>query len=100
MKDDAEKKLFKPEIIVRLRHGVKTDLIEIKDNGVGIKDEDKLKIFGAFFTTKPSSKSGSGIGVYVVKRMIEENHKGKIWFKSQYLQGTSFFIELPNIQPA
>ena len=49
----------------------------------------------AFYTSKPSSKSGSGIGAYVVKRMIEENHKGKIWFESEYLKGTTFYIELP-----
>ncbi|MFA6613779.1 MAG: ATP-binding protein, partial [Endomicrobiia bacterium] len=49
----------------------------------------------AFFTTKPSSRSGSGIGSYVVKRMIVENHKGDISFRSQYGVGTTFVINLP-----
>ena len=60
-----------------------------------IKDEDKHKIFAPFFTTKTSYKSGSGIGVYVVKRIVEENHKGKIKFTSTYMKGTEFIIQLP-----
>ncbi|MBQ4178457.1 MAG: HAMP domain-containing histidine kinase, partial [Elusimicrobia bacterium] len=40
---------------------------------------------------------GTGIGMYIVKRMIEENHKGKIWFESKYMVGTDITIELPNL---
>ncbi len=69
--------------------------IEISDNGMGMKPEDKNKIFAPFFTTKSSYKSGTGIGMYVVKRMVEENHKGKISFSSEYGEGTKFSIELP-----
>jgi signal transduction histidine kinase len=94
LKDDA-KKDFIPQILIRLCHNDTHDVIEIKDNGVGIKDGDKPKIFAAFFTTKPSSKSGSGIGSYVSKRMIEENHHGKMKFISKYMEGTTFLITLP-----
>jgi len=69
--------------------------IEISDNGSGIKDEAKSKIFAPFFTTKSSYKSGTGIGMYVVRRIVEENHKGRIWFESAHMQGTKFIIELP-----
>ncbi|MBU1112360.1 MAG: HAMP domain-containing histidine kinase, partial [Candidatus Omnitrophica bacterium] len=58
-------------------------------------DEDKKKIFAPFFTTKSSYKSGTGIGIYVVKRIIEESHQGQISFSSEYLQGTTFYIKLP-----
>ncbi len=68
--------------------------IDVEDNGIGIKEEDKKKIFIPFFTTKSSTKSGFGLGMYVVKRIIE-SHKGKIWFESKYLEGTKFHIELP-----
>ncbi len=86
---------FKPEINVSLQFIDGFVNIAIKDNGIGIKKENEAKIFSAFFTTKPSSKSGSGIGAYVTKRMIEENHKGKIVFNSKYRQGTTFLITLP-----
>jgi len=90
-----DQKSFVPRVEVNLVHTNDRHLIKISDNGIGIKEEDKNKIFAPFFTTKSSYKSGSGIGVYVVKRIIEENHKGKIWFVSAYLKGTDFFIELP-----
>ncbi|MDD5561722.1 MAG: ATP-binding protein [Candidatus Omnitrophica bacterium] len=89
---------FSPLIEFSLTYAEGRQIIKISDNGIGIKEEDKPKIFAPFFTTKTSYKSGSGIGAYVVKRIIEENHKGKIWFTSTYMQGSSFIIELPKIQ--
>lgn len=86
---------YLPNVELKLTHTQDRSIIEIADNGIGIKDEDTHKIFAPFFTTKSSYKSGSGIGAYVVKRIIEENHKGKIRFVSAYLKGTTFFIELP-----
>lgn len=71
-------------------------VISIQDNGIGIKEENVNKIFIPFFTTKSSRKSGTGIGMYIVKRLITENHKGKIHFESKHMNGTSVFIELPN----
>ena len=72
-------------------------IIKIADNGIGIKEDDTGKIFIPFFTTKSSSKSGTGIGMYIVKRIVEENHKGKIWFESKHMLGTDIIIELPNL---
>ncbi len=71
--------------------------IDVEDNGIGIREEDKKKIFIPFFTTKSSTKSGFGLGMYVVKRIIE-SRKGKIWFESKYLEGTKFHIELLLLQ--
>jgi len=92
-KQDQES--FLPRVELNLTQAEDRYVIKISDNGIGIKEEDKHKIFAPFFTTKSSYKSGSGIGAYVVKRIIEENHKGKIRFVSAYLKGTDFFIELP-----
>lgn len=96
----SEKELesFFPIIQFSLTYTQDRQIIKILDNGIGIKEEDKPKIFAPFFTTKASYKSGSGIGAYVLKRIIEENHKGKIWFTSTYMKGTSFIIELPKKQ--
>ncbi|UCC94580.1 MAG: GAF domain-containing protein [Candidatus Omnitrophota bacterium] len=90
-----EKEDFQPSIRVSLAHNRTVSFITVIDNGIGIKEDDKRKVFAPFFTTKSSYKSGTGIGMYVVRRMIEENHKGRVWFESKYMKGTRFSIELP-----
>jgi signal transduction histidine kinase len=69
--------------------------IIIEDNGLGVKEENKEKIFTPFFTTKTSSHKGTGLGLYVVKRIISDTHRGKIDFESGYKIGTRFILELP-----
>jgi len=69
--------------------------ITIKDNGVGVRDEDKEKLFTPFFTTKLSSKKGTGLGLYVIQKIIEENHGGKVNYTSTYMDGTQANIFLP-----
>ncbi len=66
-------------------------LIEISDQGKGISEDQKDKIFTPYFSTKVS---GSGIGLAVVKKSIE-NAGGNIWFESKEGKGTTFFISLP-----
>jgi len=98
---EDERKKYSPRIRIFSRKKDDGCLIGISDNGVGIKEEDRLKIFAPFFTTKSSFKplegikSGTGIGMYIVKRLVEENHGGKIWFESDYMKGTTFYIILP-----
>ena len=66
-------------------------MIQIKDNGAGIADENREKIFLPKFSTK---SSGTGLGLAIAKKIIEE-HGGDIWFESKKGQGTSFYIRLP-----
>ena len=95
--DIDKSKPFIPEIKVSLKYFIERNKYQIiiKDNGIGIKPENRAKVFSAFFTTKPSSKSGSGIGSYVARRMIVEAHNGDISFESEYGEGTTFTITLP-----
>lgn len=65
--------------------------ISVNDNGVGIPEIQQSKIFVPYFTTK---SNGSGIGLAMVKQIIE-NHKGNIYFESEVNKGTTFIIELP-----
>jgi PAS domain S-box-containing protein len=65
----------------------------IKDNGVGIPENLKNKIFNPFYTTKPVGK-GTGMGLGISYQIIER-HQGKIWCNSQLGEGTTFVIELP-----
>lgn len=69
--------------------------ILVEDNGVGIRDEDKEKIFTPFFTTKLSSRKGTGLGLYVIQRLIEENHGGKVYYESKFKEGTKVHLTLP-----
>ncbi len=93
--EDREK--FTPRIDITLVQEEKVSRIIIKDNGIGIRDEDKKKVFAPYYTTKSSNKtvSGSGIGLYEVSRFITEGHNGRIWFESTYMTGTIFYIEIP-----
>ena len=69
--------------------------IEIKDTGKGIPRKNFKTIFNPGFTTK---KRGWGLGLTLVKRIIEEYHGGKIFVKESNIgQGTTFRIELPKI---
>ena len=68
-------------------------IIEVTDNGKGIKRSDIKNVFTPGFTTK---KRGWGLGLALAKRIIEEYHKGKIYVKdSEIGKGTTFRIELP-----
>jgi two-component system, NtrC family, nitrogen regulation sensor histidine kinase NtrY len=68
-------------------------LIEIKDNGTGIPENIRDKVFIPNFSTK---FAGSGIGLAVAKRGVE-HAGGRIWFETIEGEGTSFFVELPLI---
>ena len=72
----------------------KTDkniLFEIKDNGNGIPENMREKIFEPNFTTK---SSGTGLGLAFVKNSIE-NAGGKVWFNTKTGEGTSFYLDFP-----
>jgi len=69
--------------------------IIVQDNGMGIKDTDDNKVFTPFFTTKTSARKGTGLGLFVIRRIITDTHKGKIFFESEYKVGTRFILELP-----
>jgi signal transduction histidine kinase len=68
--------------------------IIVEDNGIGVKDEDYKKVFTPFFTTKNSARKGTGLGLYVIRKIITDTHKGKISFESKYKTGTRFILEL------
>ena len=70
--------------------------IAISDNGKGIAAKDLSRIFDRFYRTdesRTSPQSGSGIGLAIVKKIIED-HKGRIWADSVEGEGTTFHINL------
>ncbi len=66
-------------------------IMRIADNGPGISDENKEKIFEPFVKF---SSDGSGLGLYIVKKVISL-HGGKVWVEDNVPKGTVFVIELP-----
>lgn len=71
--------------------------ILFRDNGIGIKDKDKEKLFTPFFTTKATMKKGTGLGLYVIQKIVSF-HEGSITIDSTYNKGTTFEILLPIAQ--
>jgi hypothetical protein len=68
-------------------------IIVIRDNGSGMTDDTKKKLFEPFYTTKEVGK-GVGLGMSIVYGIIE-SHKGTISIESEVNIGTTFTIELP-----
>jgi len=68
--------------------------IIFKDNGAGVKENDKEKLFTPFFTTKSSNRKGTGLGLYVIQKIIGY-HGGTIIINSVHMEGTKFEIVLP-----
>lgn len=81
-------------IIISAEQFDKSIRISFQDNGMGIADEKKSKIFVPYFTTKTT---GTGLGLAMVKQIIE-NHNGTIYFETKEDIGTKFIIELPIAQ--
>src|SRR5690606_33482125 len=82
------------EIEVILSQNDNTLKLEIKDNGKGVDEELKHKIFMPNFSTK---SEGSGLGLAIAKRGVE-TAGGKIWFTTRPEMGTSFFLSFPIFQ--
>lgn len=71
--------------------------MSIADTGIGIKDDDKNKLFQEFFRVRSKETrgiSGTGLGLAIVKRIIDCYH-GKISVKSEYSKGSEFIVKLP-----
>jgi len=86
-------------ITIRSRLAGDRLVIEVEDSGSGIPDSIKDRIFDPFFTTKEVGK-GTGQGLAIAYDVIVRNHNGKLYFKSQEGKGTTFFVELPILQPS
>ncbi|KAF0140850.1 MAG: histidine kinase [Stygiobacter sp.] len=91
-----------PETIVEVRTYVKdlnkkTIVVEVKDNGVGLSEDDLKRSFqkGSVLSAKPTGlEQSSGLGLWIVKKIIEE-HGGKVWVESKQGVGSTFAFELP-----
>lgn len=92
-------KYYNPEVLVpsihlNIRVGQTHCAILLKDNGIGIHQKFKNKVYDMFFRATERS-AGSGLGLYIVKSMVEKL-KGRISFESTLNVGTTFLLTIPN----
>lgn len=74
-----------------------TNLIIVKDNGIGIPDNIQSKVFDMFTEAKRKGTAGElpyGLGLSICKQIVEA-HNGSIWFESSQNEGTTFYVALP-----
>jgi signal transduction histidine kinase len=79
------------EIRIKISHVKKSVVVEVSDNGPGIKKEDMERLFEPFFTTHAE---GTGLGLSLSYRIVEQ-HGGTIRARSEYGKGATFTVELP-----
>ncbi len=96
--DNAIKYTKEGTVSVNLSRDGKKITATIKDTGVGISKEVLPKLFDKFVRARNANKvnvSGTGLGLYVAKELVEAHH-GRIWAESEGEgKGTTFFIEIP-----
>lgn len=68
----------------------------VRDNGLGIDPQYHEQIFQAFKRVHPKVADGEGMGLAIVRRIVER-HRGKVWVASTAGRGSTFFVELPRI---
>jgi signal transduction histidine kinase len=84
---------YEPTVWVSTKKENGNILIKVKDNGTGIPEKVKDKIFQPFFTTKPTGE-GTGLGLSLSYDIIKV-HGGHIKVESKEGEGTEFTVELP-----
>ena len=65
----------------------------MRDNGIGILPEDSARVFKIFERLDPDSTAGEGLGLALVKKIVE-TYGGKIWVESQLGKGTTFWFTI------
>ena len=85
---------YKPEISINVRTVDGQIEISIADNGEGMDDETRQRLFENFYTTKPAGQ-GTGLGMGITRDIIENKHGGSITFESEKDKGTRFTFHIP-----
>lgn len=94
-KDATESKLDRSVTVETFQTSAVLGFI-VKDNGCGIPEEQREKIFEPFFSTKGLGNKGSGIGLSIVNNILKD-HQARIQLKSELGVGTEFRVEFPQV---
>lgn len=82
-----------PELFIHTKMSGNTIELRIKDNGTGIPEEIRQRVFDPFFSTKPGGE-GTGLGLSISNDIIKA-HGGSLLFETDKIKGTEFIIQLP-----
>ncbi len=85
------------KIVISLASNSKEVTVSVKDNGVGIPQDQQKRVFSKFFRGANVMKmetDGSGLGLFIAKNIVE-SHDGKIWFESKIGKGTTVHFTIP-----
>lgn len=85
---------YEPTINIEVKTEPDMLVITIGDNGVGMSDEVKERLYENFFTTKPVGQ-GTGLGMGITREIIETNLHGHLTFESKQNEGTVFMFRIP-----
>ena len=95
-RQQAEGEAYAPEVDVRVWMEDNQLKIRMADNGEGMTDEVKERLYENFFTTKPIGQ-GTGLGMSITRNIVEKKHGGKITFDSTPGEGPAFEFTIPAI---
>ena len=90
----AVKTVEKPLVVVKTEQTNNQIIIKVTDNGTGMTNEVKAKIFQPFFTTKPTGQ-GTGLGLSLSYDIVTKGHGGTIECENVEGEGTTFIVKLP-----
>ncbi len=90
----AVKTVEKPLVIVKTEHSNNQLIIKVTDNGTGMPESVKAKIFQPFFTTKPTGQ-GTGLGLSLAYDIVTKGHGGSLEVQSTEGVGSIFILKLP-----
>jgi signal transduction histidine kinase/ligand-binding sensor domain-containing protein len=88
-------------VYVRLKTSTEAVHIEVQDEGPGLSEDDKSKLFGKFtrLSARPTAgEHSTGLGLSIVKRMVEAMN-GRVWCESELSMGAMFCVDLPHSSP-
>jgi two-component system, NtrC family, sensor kinase len=87
---------YHPIVTISTEQSENQLIIKIKDNGTGMSEATKAKIFQPFFTTKPTGQ-GTGLGLSLAYDIITKGHGGTLEVETKEEEGTTFIIKIPYI---
>lgn len=85
---------YAPTVHIALYRREGSLVLEIEDNGEGMDEETRRKVYEVFYTTKPAGH-GTGLGMSIVKEIVEQKHHGRVSFTSEAGEYTCFTISIP-----
>jgi two-component system, NtrC family, sensor kinase len=85
---------YTPSVFVSTQQLENQIIIKVKDNGTGMSESVKAKIFQPFFTTKPTGQ-GTGLGLSLAYDIVTKGHGGELRVETKEGEGSTFIIQLP-----